>query len=67
MNEIQNFVKFKKFISCNNNEYSFFIYTTKLVKMIEFCSDVNFINLFEEIKKNKLNNVKILEKSTMSK
>ena len=66
MNEILNFVKLKKFISTNNNDFSFYIYTTKLVKIIDFSSEINFCNQFEEVRKNKLNNVKILEKSTIS-
>ena len=67
MNEIFNFVKLKRFVSNNNNEFSFYVYTTKLVKMIDFSSENIFSNQFEEIRKNKLNNIKTFEKSVLSK
>ena len=66
MSEISNFTKFKKFISNNNDEFCLYIYNTKLIKMIDFCSDDSFINQFEEIKKYKLNNLKNFEKCVLS-
>ena len=66
MNELLNFTKIKKFISNNNNEYSLYIYNTKLVKMIDFCSDNLFTNQLEEVKKNKLNTIKVFEKCVLS-